>query len=427
MKSKTIHNIIGSLVFFSILLSACQGLSPAAGGKGASGVNQETLVAEAAYQTLTALPPVQETVVPLTTQAVSTQAPTPRPTEPAATEAPTATATPIPQPVGPTGFPANVNPLTGLVVSDPKVLDRRPVLVKVSNFPAIGRPHAGLSSADIVFEYFIGAGTNRFVGLFYGQNAPKVGPIRSGRLVDAQIVPMYQGVLAYSGAYITVLKTINNALGNRAIASSPSTCPAVCDDGRQTVISQFADTAKVTEYAQANAADPKTRPNLDGMRFEPAAPASAGKDATQVAIQYNAFNRGEWRYDPASGRYLRWIENTDANNAITMIPLTDRNTEKQLAFSNVVVLTAFYTEFAATLHDINLAANAQGGKATLFRDGKAIEATWKSQGAAKPLAFFGADGKPLPFKPGNTWIAIMGVNSQIVETAGKWEVQFYLP
>ena len=298
--------------------------------------------------------------------------------------------------------------------------------MKVSNFPAIGRPHAGLSSADIVFEYFIGVGTNRFIALFYGQDAPKVGPIRSGRLVDAQLVPMYQGVLAFSGAYITVLKVINNALGNRAISTSPSTCPAVCDDGRGTVISQFADTALVTKYAQTNSADPKTRPNLDGMRFDPAAPAS-GKAADQVAIQYNQFNRGEWRYDTATGKYLRWIESTDASNAITMIPLTDFNTKKQLAFSNVVVLSAFYTEFASTLHDVNLAANAQGGKATLFRDGKAIEATWKSQGADKPMAFFGTDGKPLPFKPGNTWIAIMGVNSQVAETSGKWEVQFYLP
>ncbi|MCD6355663.1 MAG: DUF3048 domain-containing protein, partial [Anaerolineaceae bacterium] len=87
------------------------------------------------------------------------------------------------------------NPLTGLPVSDPALLERRPVMVKVSNFPRLGRPHAGLSFADIVFEYFIGFGQNRFLALYYGQDAEKIGPVRSGRRVDAELVTMYSGVL----------------------------------------------------------------------------------------------------------------------------------------------------------------------------------------------------------------------------------------
>jgi hypothetical protein len=54
-------------------------------------------------------------------------------------------------------------------VEDPSILDRRPVFVKVANYPVSGRPHAGLSFADMVFEYYIGTGGNRFIGLFYGQ------------------------------------------------------------------------------------------------------------------------------------------------------------------------------------------------------------------------------------------------------------------
>ena len=97
-------------------------------------------------------------------------------------------------------FPADVNPLTGLKVADPSLLERRPVTVKVSNFPREGRPHAGLSSADIVFDYYTGTGGDRFLAIFYGQDAEKVGPIRSGRFIDVQLVPMYQGILAMVSA-----------------------------------------------------------------------------------------------------------------------------------------------------------------------------------------------------------------------------------
>ena len=97
-----------------------------------------------------------------------------------------------------------INPLTGLPVTDPSRLQRKPVFVKVSNFPAIGRPHAGLSAADIVFDYYTGSGQNRFMAVFYGQDATQIGPVRSGRRVDAQIVPMYGGVLGYGLSLIHI-------------------------------------------------------------------------------------------------------------------------------------------------------------------------------------------------------------------------------
>ncbi len=96
--------------------------------------------------------------------------------------------------------PTVINPLTGLPAADPALLERRPVMVKVSNYPQTGRPHAGLSFADMVFDYFIGSGTNRFLALFYGQDSPVIGPVRSGRRVDAQLVTMYNGVLGYGSA-----------------------------------------------------------------------------------------------------------------------------------------------------------------------------------------------------------------------------------
>ena len=62
-----------------------------------------------------------------------------------------------------------LNPLTGLEVVSSEILNRRPVMIKVSNYPALGRPHAGLAFADLVFDYYIGTGQNRVLAVFLGR------------------------------------------------------------------------------------------------------------------------------------------------------------------------------------------------------------------------------------------------------------------
>jgi hypothetical protein len=116
--------------------------------------------------------------VPEPTVPVQTLSPTfPVPTEPTG---PAETARPTLPPGSP---PADnpVNPLTGWRVTDPALLDRRPLLVKVENLPRGSRPQHGLSFADMVFEYYTELGSTRFAALFYGQDAQVVGPIRSAR------------------------------------------------------------------------------------------------------------------------------------------------------------------------------------------------------------------------------------------------------
>ena len=82
----------------------------------------------------------------------------------------TATQTPEPTPA-PTGF----NPLTGLPVADPSLLQIPAVLLSISHFPVEARPQAGLSFAPYVFEIYITEGATRFLTTFYGEfPAPEV-------------------------------------------------------------------------------------------------------------------------------------------------------------------------------------------------------------------------------------------------------------
>lgn len=393
---------------FVVLLLTIAGCS---NNQVASPASQQTLQAAVA-QTLTAAPSA-------TPQPTST--PTLIPTN-------TTSPTPVYIKVGPTNFPADVDPLTGLTVSDPSILNRRPVMIKVSNYPRNGRPHAGLSSADLVFDYYIGEGGNRFLALFYGQDSTKVGPMRSGRLVDRFLVREYQGILGLIYAYPPEYAKILDELGySRTISGGPNTCPAICSDGPETVISRFANTAEMTKLYESRAGATDTKPNLDGMAFDTTPPAD-GVQAAEFTMQFSRANLGQWKYDPATRKYLRWIEDEDAAGNVTLVPLTDRNTGKQLAFSNVIVAFANYETLNGddSIHEITI--RGASGRALLFRDGWMYEGFWKNTNVDMPIQFVTKDGQPLNLQPGNSWISITGINSQLSQTQpGIWQVIFGKP
>ncbi len=89
---------------------------------------------------------------------------------------PTRPATSTPQarrtvlPAGPDleNFAAGLNPLSGLRLQDPSLLELPAVLVSISNMPPTARPQAGISFAPWIYELFIAEGTTRFMGVFYG-------------------------------------------------------------------------------------------------------------------------------------------------------------------------------------------------------------------------------------------------------------------
>jgi hypothetical protein len=324
--------------------------------------------------------------------------------------------------------PQVLNPLTGLPPADPALLNRKPVMIKVSNYPQIGRPHAGLSFADIVFDYYIGSGTNRFLAVFYGNDSPQVGPVRSGRFVDAQLVTMYSGILGYGSADEDTEEELVSRLGNYAINNLEAPCPAFCGGATHDAIGVFARSDAISDFVDAQGWNNGT-PDLAGMVFSNDPPLG-GRIADKALILFNYYNRGEWRFDPDSGKYLRWIETFPdvESNAFEMIPLVDRVTGQQLAFSNIVIIRAEYTELAPTRHQIDIWGNDKGLPAYFFRDGQMVEGSWRTFNDTDPMQFFDKNGDPFPLKPGNTWIVIAGLSSTFKEIQpGIWELFFFLP
>jgi hypothetical protein len=384
------------------------------------------------------------TVVSIPTQQpiVFTMTPSPQPTEtatatftPTATETPLPTDTPTPIAYGPNNFPSDVDPLTGMVVSDPTLLDRRPIAVKVNIVPrSSNRPPWGLSYADIVYDYYHNDGYSRFHAIFLGSDASLVGPIRSGRLLDYDLVHMYQSIFAYGSADILInQRLLNSDFSNRLILEgSFSYCPPtpavpLCRYEPNTydfLLGSTADlSAHITSLGVSNG-----RQNLDGMSFNEQAP-STGTQGDVVYVRYSGDNYTRWNYDASSGQYLRFQDNVyDTGQGEDYAPLTDRLNDQQLTASNVVVIFARHEYFQQPPNEIIDILLSGTGTAYAFRDGQIFSVTWSRPSINSVLTLTYADGSPFPFKPGSTWFQVVGISSSVVdESNGAWRFTFSLP
>jgi hypothetical protein len=381
-KSHWIRRTFLIVLVFAVVLAGCRGGEPAA-------------------------PTAQPTAAGTSAPALSTNTPRPRATAtPTPTEAPTATVVPTP-PGLMTEFPPDVNPLTGEKVSDPAVLNRRPLAIKVSNSPPIVRPQAGLSFADLVFEHYAEGGVTRFTAVFLTNDVQKVGSVRSCRLIDLEIPAMYKSALAFSGASAGVKQKVRQSdFFDRAISPDFGIGAPVfvrIPNGKPLEHTMFTSTDQL--WNELDKRGLNGRQDLKGMAFMQT-PPPGGQPATQITIAYRA-TTATWRYDTASGRYLRWDDGA---------PHTDELTGQQLSAANVVVVWANHVEtdiledsFGGGHYSIQIQIWGEG-PVRIFRDGQMYEGKWVRQRREDMLSFVDQNGDPWPLKPGNSWFQLISLD-----------------
>jgi hypothetical protein len=178
--------------------------------------------------------------------------------------------------------------------------------------------------------------------------------------------------------------------------------------------------------------NPRQAVNYSGNVFSEDFP-SGGIPAEKIDVFYHAYTQSGWQYDPVSQTYLRWTDLADGTG--TLILATDRLTQRQMSFENVVVVFAEHERFRHNQLEIDFRLG-QKNRAYLFRDGQAFAIFWSTEnrewetttGLMRPMHFVDAQGNPVPLHPGRTWIHIMTPFSSITDQGnGNWRVQFVQP
>ena len=309
--------------------------------------------------------------------------------------------------IGPFDFEDGINPLTGLKVDDPSVLKRRPLAVKISNAPELVRPQAGISQADLVFEHVTEGRLTRFTAIFWTYTPPRVGSIRSARLIDLEIATMYDAIFAFSGASNGVRdKIFNGPFADRAL-EGVSVGPPVYyrDDAIDPPHNMFASPDAL--WSRATKKGVNTTPTrMGGMVFS-AAPQPAGTPGSKITVDYGP-TEAEWRYDAQSGQYARWSDGK---------PHVDANNKAQVKAANVVLLYAWH-QYDYSIVESEFQGNKSYsveiqlwtlGPALICRDGQCVRGLWNRWIKADLLSFWTEDHQPIYLKPGNTWFQVVNL------------------
>ncbi|MGH7245905.1 MAG: DUF3048 domain-containing protein [Candidatus Levyibacteriota bacterium] len=316
-------------------------------------------------------------------------------------------------------------PLNGVLYSTQQEAwwqKHRPLGVMIENH-LDARPQSGLSFADDVYEAVAEGGITRFLAVFYCQDAPEVGPVRSARtyyidwLSEYGLSPLYahvgganaDGPANALGQLDTYGWTGYNDLNQFSIGFP--TFWRDYDRLGHTVATEhtmYSTTAKLWGVGVSRGL---TNVDKDGNAWDSKFVKYSFKDDATLSERpasqsmhlefWSDQNYAvDWAYDQTTNTYKR------SNGGA---PHVDLDTKKQLAAKNVVVL--FMKQLNADDgydNNVHLLFQDKGtGKAVVFMDGKQIKATWEKDSRTSRTLLFNVDGTPLKFDRGLTWFEIL--------------------
>ncbi|MGD0378697.1 MAG: DUF3048 domain-containing protein [Acidimicrobiales bacterium] len=311
---------------------------------------------------------------------------------------------------GPTSTAASgpLCPLTGLPAPGGQVPQRPALAVKIDDYPD-ARPQTGLSKADIVFDEPVEGGITRFAAVFQCQSPPLIGPIRSARAVDVQILSqLSKPILVHVGGINPVLDLLQAAnLTDFDLRTHGSIVQKV--PGRVAPYDTYISATAGWGLEPGDSTPP-------AALFTYSSTAPTGTPITSIHIPFSGTNNATWTWNAASGRWLLSYSGSPA--------MTDGG---QIATTNIVVQTVHVT-YGPWLENSEGGLEVQSqmtgsGPLTVLRNGVAITGTWKRAAVDDPTILTAADGSTIALQPGQTWVEIVpstvAVTTNVVGAGGS--------
>ena len=287
------------------------------------------------------------------------------------------------------------HPLTGVELGGASVSGPS-IAVKIDNTGA-GRPQVGISAADIVFEELVEGGVTRYLAIFHTAIPEEVGPVRSGRPQDADLVAPFGGVFVFSGVGNSNVREIIRRSGVQMVEHDTS---GGTEDGAFFFRSDRkpAPLNLHIEASQLIAGYSSLESPVQQFSYK-TDPAEAtavvsGVEASSDRAVFSSGIESIWKWDAASGTYLKFLTNGN--------PDTDAN-GTQISATNVIVLSPNYID-SEGLPTAVIAG--QSDRAYIATGGKLLEGRFTSSGFGEVLQLTDADGNPAFLSPGKTFVLL---------------------
>jgi hypothetical protein len=283
---------------------------------------------------------------------------------------------------------------------------RLPIAIMIDDNVA-ARPQAGFTSASIVWQAFADGGETRY--MLVSQEAPSadIGPVRSARPYFVEWASEWRAAYGHYGGDVTALNVTIPALAryiHNMDALNGQPCPYHRVDTRVAPHNAFtsmdAQISCLGKYGY-----PSTYHGPAGYKFVDDTPAADRPASQSLSINYHT-GPVRYAYDPATDSYLRFVSGAAQ---------IDAGSNQQVAPRNVVVLfqALFYDPKVDPGHNRPVISNVGSGKAVVFKEGKAIAATWKKVSTFAVTRLYDSAGNEIPFVRGQIFLQSVPIGTAV--------------
>lgn len=271
-----------------------------------------------------------------------------------------------------------------------------PVLVVKIDDTAPAHPQVGLEDADLVYIEQVEGGLTRLAAVFASKIPTRVGPVRSARISDIEILEQFGRVaFAYSGAQKKLLPVIASANVENMGAQRQPASIYTTDPNR---VSPVAMILRADLLMQKIKDEGKTIVSSKNMGWNFGSASDTGTEISSAKVSW-----------PASSYSAQWSENEQRWLLLHSGVPDISESGKQLGPTTFVIQIVSITP--SEYHDkvggvTPFTATVGKGKGYVLRDGKYIPANWSRASAAEGTRWTDSQGQEVLFAPGQIWIAL---------------------
>lgn len=292
-----------------------------------------------------------------------------------------------------------VAPLTGLPDRRGVTKHRPALTVKIDNTPE-AHPQSGIQDADVIYEEIVEGGITRLAAIFNSKLPPSVGPVRSVRRTDREIVDPLGGIFVCSGGAQYALQSI-------------ATAPVHFIDQALAGAAMYRSS---TRYAPHNlyavperlmAFGGKPRPPHPLFHYTTTAHSTLGRPIASFTVGFGAGFATTYQWD---GRTKSWDRSIFSKPDVTA-------TGQRVSPTNVVVMTVHYKGGMGV--EGSEAQLTGSGPVDVFTNGRLQSGTWRRSSLHRDAVFVSPSGRVITLTPGQTLVELMDVSEHVSFVAGK--------
>ncbi|MCC6269812.1 MAG: DUF3048 domain-containing protein [Microbacteriaceae bacterium] len=293
--------------------------------------------------------------------------------------------------------PTELAPLRGTTVPA-GTLNHSSIAAKIDNHED-ARPQVGLERTDMLFEELVEGGITRYVAIWQSDIPELLGPVRSIRPMDPDIVSPFAGIICYSGGQYRFVQLMLDTPVYNAIHGQDDT-----EDTFYRTDDKDSPHDVIVKAQEVLAQHPDIAPPQQQFAYSLDGPSStAGKMGVPTAVIQYAFSswfEGTWTWDPAGDRWLRVQQgeiDLDSNG-------------NQLSATNVVIIRV------NVVNDRGVPKTELygGGEAWFSSGGATIHGSWSKASATQPLRLVNDQGMTVRLAAGNTWFELIPPGGSVI-------------